>query len=171
MPAADEFRRWFDYEKDCHAKVLGALGAVPEPGRAAPEYRRSVTLMAHIVAARRVWLFRLGAERECPQPADFFPEGVTLPDLARRVDHMHAAWSGYLSRLDDAAAARPFEYRSFEGEWFRTTVADILTQLFGHSSYHRGQIALLLRSGGFEPVTTDFVYWAREAIPPPAGAE
>jgi len=43
-------------------------------------------------------------------------------------------------------------------------VEDILAQLFGHSWYHRGQIALLVRSIGAEPAATDFVYWAREAI-------
>jgi len=43
-------------------------------------------------------------------------------------------------------------------------VEDILAQLFGHSWYHRGQIALLVRSIGAEPAATDFVYWTREAI-------
>jgi uncharacterized damage-inducible protein DinB len=47
----------------------------------------------------------------------------------------------------------------------RNSIEDILTQLFGHSCYHRGQIAQLLRSIGAEPAVTDFVFWTRE----PAG--
>ena len=94
-------------------------------------------------------------------------EYEALDDLARRVETMHAAWSAWLGGLDDEALARPFEYQSFEGAWYRNRVADILTQLFGHSLYHRGQIALLLRAAGAEPAVTDFVFWAREAIPPP----
>ena len=33
-------------------------------------------------------------------------------------------------------------------------VEDVLTQLYGHSRYHRGQIAMLLRSIGAEPAAT-----------------
>jgi uncharacterized damage-inducible protein DinB len=77
---------------------------------------------------------------------------------------MHAAWDEFLARLDDEAIARTFQYTSLEGEPFRNTIADILTQLFGHSHYHRGQIALLLRTMGAEPAVTDFVFWTREPI-------
>ena len=48
-------------------------------------------------------------------------------------------------------------------------VEDILTQLHGHSLYHRGQIALLLRAMGAEPVSTDFVFWTRESLGPARG--
>ena len=78
---------------------------------------------------------------------------------------MQAAWSAYLGRLTDADLTRVFEYQSYEGGRFRNSVEDILTQLFGHSWYHRGQIAQLLRSLGAEPAVTDFVFWAREPVP------
>jgi len=38
--------------------------------------------------------------------------------------------------------------------------------LFGHSWYHRGQIAMLLRSIGAEPAVTDIVFWARQPVKP-----
>ena len=57
-----------------------------------------------------------------------------------------------------------FDYRSSEGIGYRNGVEDILTQLFGHSWYHRGQVALLLRAMGCEPAVTDFVFWTRERI-------
>ncbi len=60
--------------------------------------------------------------------------------------------------------ARVFEYQSYEGPRFRNTIEEILTQLFGHSWYHRGQIAQLIRSVGAEPAVTDFVFWAREPV-------
>ena len=165
----EEYRRWFDYERDSHAKVLAALDAVPAERRDAPEFRKAATLLAHIVEARRLWLFRMGAAREGPKLDDMFPEDVTLPDLATRLEAMHDAWSRHLATLDDAAIARSFEYRSFEGQPFRNTVVDILTQLYGHSLYHRGQIAYLLRAMGAEPASTDFLYWTREALGPPGG--
>jgi len=165
----EDYWRWFAYERDSHAKVLAALGAVPPERRSAREFRKAATLFAHIIAARRLWLFRMGASTECPVEADMFPPDMTLRDLAQRLDEMHAAWADYLGGLDDHAIARHFEYRSFEGQSFRNTVADILTQLYGHSLYHRGQIALLLREMGAEPAVTDFLFWSREAIGPAGG--
>jgi uncharacterized damage-inducible protein DinB len=162
------YRRWFAYEKDSHAKVLASLESVPVAGRSTPAFARAVTLLAHVVAARQMWLFRFGVAREAPQ--EFFPEGVSLPDLATRLSATEAAWDDYLSRLDDLAMARTFEYRSLDAGWFRSTIEDILTQLFGHSWYHRGQIASLVRAAGGQPAVTDFVYWTREPITPPAGS-
>jgi uncharacterized damage-inducible protein DinB len=167
---ADRYRRWFEYEQDSHAKVLVALSAVPEAARGAEAYQQAVMLMAHIVGARLLWLDRFGAARAVaaayrPQTlADFFPTHVAFADLAPRVAETQAAWAAYLAGLTDEDLAHVFEYQSLEGARFRNTVEDILTQLFGHSWYHRGQIALLLRSIGAQPAVTDLVFWTREPV-------
>jgi uncharacterized damage-inducible protein DinB len=159
---AKRFRRWFEYEKDSHAKVLAALESASAGSRRTKASRKAVELAGHIVAARRLWLFRLGAAKDAP--TTFFPRGTTLSALARHFEEMHAAWSDYLARIGEKKIASTFEYRSTEGIRYRDTAEDILTQLHGHSLYHRGQIAMLLRSAGLEPPQTDFVFWAREEI-------
>jgi uncharacterized damage-inducible protein DinB len=159
---AETFRRWFLYEKESHAKVLNSLRVVPEEKRSAREYGKAVSILAHVAAARMLWLFRLGGAPSAPVLADMFPDGLDLSEVEERFERMHHAWDGFLARLDDPALFRFFHYTSLEGEPFRNTVGDVLTQLFGHSSYHRGQIALLLRSIGAEPAITDFVFWTRE---------
>lgn len=168
MPTTiDRYRRWFEYEKDSHAKVLASLEAVPEPQRASETYQKAAGLLAHVVLARWLWLVRLGAaprDRAPSKPEDFFPRDVSLNDLRSRVEEMERAWGAYLSGLDDAELSRVFEYRALDGAPFRNTVEDILTQLFGHSWYHRGQIAQLVRGLGADPAVTDFVYWTREAL-------
>lgn len=166
---AEQYRRWFDYERDAHARVLAAMNAVPPERRGVPEFQKAATLLSHILEVRRLWLFRMGAAREGPGLADMWRTGASLDELAPRLDAMHAIWSRYLAGLDDAAIARTFEYRSFEGQPFRNSVADILTQLYGHSLYHRGQIALLLRMMGAEPAPTDYLYWTRQALGPKPG--
>jgi uncharacterized damage-inducible protein DinB len=169
--AAEQYRRWFAYEQDSHAQVLTALAAVAAELREHESYRQAITLMAHIVAARWLWLARFNGPQAVPtgfapqRSADFFPVNLSLADLAARVAGMHAGWANYLNSLTDEELARVFEYQSLEGPRFRNTIADILTQLFGHSLYHRGQIAMLLRTIGAEPPITDFVFWAREPVP------
>jgi uncharacterized damage-inducible protein DinB len=162
---ADQYRRWFEYEKDSHRKVIRSLASVPLERRSFESFQKSIELVAHVIAARWLWLFRLGAAANAP--SELFPRHVPLEELASRFEEMEKAWSAYLSPLNDADIARVFEYRSLEGEWYRNTVQDILAQLFGHSWYHRGQVAALVRSLNGEPAVTDVVFWTREAIPAP----
>jgi len=163
MNMTERYRRWFEYEKDAHLKVLASLDRVPEPGKSDAAFQKAVDLFAHIVAARMMWLHRFGATVETPK--EMFPKGVGLNELQSRVDRMHNAWSNYLAGLEDCDLERVFEYNAFEGPLYRSVVEDILTQLFGHSLYHRGQIAALVRSLDGEPAVTDFVFWTRESLP------
>ena len=157
----DRYRRWFDYEKDSHARTRASLESVPAESRETKEFGKAVYLMGHIIAARRMWLFRLGIAKE---NAELFPAAVTLDEIAGQLSEMEKLWSEYLSGLDDADLERVFEYQSYEGPRFRNSIEEILTQLFGHSWYHRGQIAQLVRSLGGEPAVTDFIFWSRQAV-------
>lgn len=158
---AEKYRRWFEYEQDSNAKVLASLQAVADPLRGMPQFQKAIDLLAHLIAARNMWLYRLGYGN---QPLELFPAETPLTRLPELLDDMQAAWRSYFESLTEAELARRFEYASYDGPRFSNTVEDVLTQLYGHSLYHRGQIAMLLRSIGAEPAPTDFIYWAREAI-------
>jgi uncharacterized damage-inducible protein DinB len=161
----DCFRRWFDYERDSHDKALKSLESVPAEQRSSPPFERAVSIMAHLAVARQLWLHRFGAGGEAPRdPSEFFPKGLTLAQLAGKIGAAQDAWSRYLSRLNEAELGRAFEYQSLDGKRYRNTVEEVLTQLFGHSWYHRGQIAMLVRQAGGEPAATDYVFWTREAL-------
>jgi uncharacterized damage-inducible protein DinB len=161
---AKRYRRWFEYEKDAHAKVVRSLETVPVDRRPTPEFRRAVAILDHIVAARRVWLYRLGlVEGEAPP---FFRENPELAEVVSTLRIAEDRWVDYLSRITDEDLDRVFEYQSWDGGRFRNQIADVLTQLFGHSWYHRGQIAMLVRIAGGEPAVTDLIYWCREPVVP-----
>jgi uncharacterized damage-inducible protein DinB len=162
---ADRYRRWFAYEKDAHAKTLESLRTVPEERRSHPSYLKAVSLVGHLVAARQLWLYRLGVRPTAPSTAaEFFPEGLTLDDLGSRLRDIQGEWDDYLEGLDESELSRVFEYRSLEGDRYRNRVEDIATQLFGHSLYHRGQVASLVRELGGKPAATDYVFWVRERV-------
>lgn len=158
--AVEQYRRWFEYERDAHAKMLASLDTVPADRRAGAEYRKAVALIGHLAGARRIWLYRLGGAPA--PPAALFPENSELPAAVADLHDVQDRWAGYYGRLTDAELDRVFEYRSWDGGTFRNRVEDVLTQLFGHSSYHRGQIASLVKAAGGEPAITDFVFWCRE---------
>jgi uncharacterized damage-inducible protein DinB len=159
-----QYQRWFEYEKDSHRKVLAALETVPENRRGSEPFRKAMSLMGHIIAARRMWLYRLGA---LPKgPASLFPSDVTRDELVADLEATERGWSDYFQRLNESELARVFVYQTTEGGWCRSVIADVLTQLYGHSLYHRGQIASLVRAAGGQPAETDFIFWSREANPP-----
>ncbi len=60
----EHWRHLFAYERDAHQRVLQALNACPEHAQQAPAFQQAVDLLAHIAAARRMWLVRLGASGE-----------------------------------------------------------------------------------------------------------
>ncbi len=164
MNMTDRYRKWFEYEKDSYEKVFASFETVPKQTRLSEEFRKAVMLMAHLVAARNLWLFRLGMRRNAPTLEEFFPENLSIKDVKLRLDEMQKAWTLYLSTLDEKEIERVFEYEALDGGRFRNSVEDILTQLYGHSLYHRGQIASLIRAIGGEPAETDYVFWTREKI-------
>ncbi len=159
----DRYRRWFEYETDAHAKVLASFDTVPPERRDSPEFRRAVGLLAHVVAARRNWLARFG---RIPAPTGpLFPADSDVPGLTTEWRVVQGLWADYFSSVDDQELDREFEYQSLDAGRFRNRVEDVLAQLFGHSSYHRGQIAMLIRTAGGQPAITDLIYWCREAVP------
>jgi uncharacterized damage-inducible protein DinB len=155
---ADRFRHWYEYERDCNAKSLAMLASVPAERRSAPEFQKAVGRMAHLVAARRRWLHRLGRWPETP---DLFPQGTTLSELSELVAATEAAWAEYLRGLDEAELAREFEWQLPNGQRYRWTVEGVLTQTFGHAWYHRGQIAQLVAALGGQAVDTDYILWSK----------
>ena len=155
---ADRFRRWYEFERDCNAKSLAMLESVPADRRDAPEFQKAVGRMAHLVAARRRWLNRLGHWPD--PPTSPFPQSA-LADLPAMVADTEAAWVDYLGRLTDADLAREVEWQFPDGRRFRWDVEGILTQTFGHAWYHRGQIAQLVAGLGGQAVDTDYIFWCR----------
>jgi hypothetical protein len=104
-----QYRRWFDYEQDAHAKAIQSLESVPLNRRSAPEFARAVGLLAHIVAARRVWLGRLGAAP--PASGSLFPQNMELAQVIAQWNDVARLWTDFLGHLTDEAIARSFEYQ------------------------------------------------------------
>lgn len=120
---------------------------------------RTLRLFAHVVGSARVWLTRL--EGRDSTHLEVWPT-LDLEGCAAVAAEVHAGFEGYLDSLEEARLSAPVEYRNQAGAPFSTRLADVLTHLFMHASYHRGQIALALRDAGREPVSTDYIVWVRE---------
>lgn len=115
-----------------------------------------LALMGHIVAAQFLWLHRI---KSLPAP-DLKLWGTykldQLNDLAEKAGRQ---WLEFVESTDNFD--REMSYKNYVGDQYTNNVEMIMIHLVNHSSYHRAQIALLLRQKGFEPVNTDFITYDR----------
>lgn len=157
MLLSEHYRALYEYEKDCDHKMLAMLESVPAAHRGDTRFQQAVTLAAHLAACREFWLGHMegrgsgagsGWDKQC--------DPATLPP---RFAALQKQWTDYLARLDAEQLALDFEIIESNGERFHLPVEVQVVQLFGHASYHRGQIALLVDQLGGETVDTDYVEW------------
>ena len=116
--------------------------------------------MGHIVGAGALWLARL--KDETPELA-VWPE-LDLAQCADGIDRLAGAWPRYLNTLAPGDLDDGVGYRNSLGEYWTSTVADILTHVAMHGSYHRAQIAAAVREEGGAPAYTDFIHATRQRL-------
>jgi len=155
------YRRLLAYEIEANKRILAAIDTIPAAARQGPAYTRLTQLLPHNQLARQVWLWRINVT-PYDNPKDWFPSQTTDQTRAQ-CEKMDGAWSTYLAGLTEGDLAREVRYSSSEGQKYISTVADILTHVFNHSTYHRGQAARLITECGGQRPTTDFIAITRKA--------
>ena len=147
---ADYLRRQFVYDGWANREVLKAIRA------AGNEDQRSLQLMAHILAAGRVWLERL---QQVPQSVPVWPES-DLAHCEAEAERLERQWLEYLKTVADLSQS--VTYKNTKGEGWSSSIGDVLTHVLMHSAYHRGQIASHMREQGHTPAYTDFIHAVRQ---------
>ena len=111
----------------------------------------ALSLIAHIVSISRFWAARVEGttEKLAPWPT------LTVPELEVELRRLRDRWL----RLSDCTAMDALvRYESRNGENRSNLFSEVLQEIFLHGAHHRGQIALVLRMKGFEPLrSTDFI--------------
>jgi uncharacterized damage-inducible protein DinB len=147
---ANDFLRTFSYDHWANRECLRAMRACnPLPVTA-------LGRLAHIVSAEKLWLERL---RQQKQTMPVWPTS-TIEECETLADEMGIAWRDYLTKLGPELD-RTIEYRNTKGEAWSNRVEDVLMHVIMHSAYHRGQIALEMRTAGATPAYTDFIHAVR----------
>lgn len=111
-------------------------------------------LVSHILCAQHIWLFRIERAEPEMNAFDIIESSQWLGLLGRHLDRMHA--------LASADLQRGVTYSNSRGDQYENTLGDILWHLSLHSQYHRGQIAQLLKSEGFDIPGTDYIFYKRQ---------
>jgi uncharacterized damage-inducible protein DinB len=155
MEAVEYYRKLFNYDHWANREVLRALKACNEPSEAPA--RGALKRLAHVVGAELLWLTRLSIPAEA---VPVWPE-MGFDQCGRLIDTLANVWDGFLNGLAPGGLDKTIAYRNSKGESWQSRVEDVLTHVIMHSAYHRGQIALEMRSAGLEPAYTDFIQAVR----------
>jgi uncharacterized damage-inducible protein DinB len=152
MDLLQHYRQLAGYDEWANREIIASF-------RASQPTARSLRWLAHIVAAEHLWLARV---RQKAAPFAVWPE-LTVDQCETEVRKLAELWNELL-----AESSNPLErlvaYKNSKGESYESLVRDILTHVFMHSAYHRGQIASEMRASGQVPAYTDFIHVVRQGL-------
>lgn len=162
MDAAD-FRVLYDYNAWANGRVLEACASLA-PEQFLQDMKSSFTsvrdTLAHIYGAEFIWLERWNsrAPSSLPTAADF----PTYESIRAKLTEMDRSLIDFVSRLTPEMLSRDLHYKLMNGTAQSGLLGPMLQHLANHSTYHRGQVATMLRQLGLKAVSTDLIYYHRE---------
>lgn len=153
----------YQYNRWANARTLESAAPVPadsftrELGGSFGSLRGT---LAHILGAEWIWLerWRGVSPRSLPAATDF-PD---LPSIRERWRHVEAGQRAVLEGLNASCLAAVVSYVNPRGETWAYPLGRMMLHVVNHSSYHRGQVATLLRQLGATPLSTDLLLFDDE---------
>lgn len=119
-------------------------------------------LTAHVVGAERIWLMRW--KRESPKARPAWADAPTPAVLRAALDEVERDRAEFLRTLTPQDVASDISYTLLNGSGATMPLATLLQHAANHSTYHRGQIASMLRRLGAAPPATDLLLFAMERV-------
>ena len=144
------FLKLYQYNAWANNRVINCLS------RQTVGDEKILNIMGHIVAAQFLWLHRIKGLP--PAKVKLWGE-YSLPQVTTMAEEVGKLWLEFVESTDNFN--RELTYNNYLGEPYINNVEMIMIHLVNHSSYHRAQIALLLRQKGHEPINTDFITYDR----------
>jgi uncharacterized damage-inducible protein DinB len=153
----------YDYNEWANERVVRSLRELPEAdyaremGGGWPSVRAT---FVHIAGATDAWAERFDGKDVLALPKESdLPKLEDAVALLLRAEGKHRAHLGTLTRekLD-----RSFSWKNLSGEVKTAPFWIVVRHVVNHQTYHRGQIASMVRRLGGTPIATDMVRWGIE---------
>ncbi|HTO86327.1 MAG TPA: DinB family protein [Thermoanaerobaculia bacterium] len=151
-----EIARLYEFNRWANGRTLEACDAVSAgelEHKVGGSFSTILGTLAHLIGAEWVWL-----ERWQGRSPRALPEGfANLGDLKSKLAEIEDGQRGVFGTLTPARMAEPISYVNFKGETWSYPLGDALVHVVNHGTYHRGQVATLLRQLGKTPLATDYL--------------
>jgi uncharacterized damage-inducible protein DinB len=151
-----EFMKWAD------ETMLAALSQAP-PEQVTHDrgssFKSLFDTLNHVYLAELVWFRRVQGHQDA-KIADL-ESPVDLGALGRAWQELHQGWIDWSRSLSNDDLQKPLISHNLKGAEVQTPYWQIVLHLVNHGSYHRGQVATMLRQAGIKPPGTDLIAFYR----------
>lgn len=153
------------YNVWAHQKIMETVLSLPEEKQLAeiPSSFTSIQkTILHMWDAESIWWQRMKLHERFVRPSDNF-KGTTR-DVVNGLMSQSKLWEGWADNVSEAMLEHVFEFRNQKKEQIKMPTWQMLTHVFNHGTYHRGQLVNMLRQVGVEKIIpqTDFSAWVRK---------
>lgn len=139
------------YTKKADEIIIEALSIT---GFSIPEANK---LLSHVLSAQHIWTKRILGKKpiyavwEMFRPEEFYSIHKTNTALLEDI-------------LMNTELTTVINYSNSAGDTFSNTVEEILMHVCNHGTYHRGQLAKMLKQAGYVPPITDYIMLKRQEL-------
>jgi len=144
-----------------HQRVCDAILILPEEKQIAEipsSFNSLQRTLLHMWDAESIWWQRMKMMEHTIRPSDNF-KGVTR-DAVNGLISQSRLWEGWVANAGDHVLEHVFQYQNNKREVCKMPIYQMLTHVFNHGTYHRGQLINMLRQLGVEKIPgTDFAGW------------
>ncbi len=116
---------------------------------------RPIELLSHIINAEVLIMGRIRGEK-------FFDPFMvrSIEENTKLLKSINAEWKEYINNLEESEFDNSIGYVNIRGERVTAKIWEMFMHMINHSTYHRGQIASMLRKMNLNPPITDFMSFA-----------
>lgn len=141
------FNDLFDYNYYCNKLIIeAALEDSKFPDKA-------TVLFNHILNAHHIWNARI---LNTETPSNFWQKNDPINWEEMHYDNQRTTF-GILT--DATNFEEEIIFTNTEKAVLQSSLKKILFHIINHSTYHRGQIATLMKTHNAEPISTDYIYY------------
>jgi uncharacterized damage-inducible protein DinB len=152
-----EYLRWSDQQSLLSARTVRDDDYYKELGISVGSVHK---LLVHCMAAEWLWLCRFRGES--PTKVEDHADYPTRMNLEQRWPLVHAALIDFVGRMTPQQMGNPVTYHDTKGNAHTLPLRDMILHLIDHGSYHRGQLATMIKKAGGTPANISFRTWALE---------
>jgi uncharacterized damage-inducible protein DinB len=159
----EDIRLLYEYNSWANHRTLDACSALTEEQFTRDlnsSFRSIRDTLSHVCEVEWLWLDRWrGNSVNSLRPGTDFP---TLDSLRRRWQEVESALVDYLKMLRPEDLERVVKHKTTKGVPQAAPLRQMLQHLVNHGTYHRGQVATMLRQLGATPNSSDLIFFYRE---------
>lgn len=141
----------FKYENWANARMLESISLLKEPDD------KILDLMSHILLVQMVWYSRIMGIAAPP-----VWDKKSLQQCKEMYEVNKKILTPFIEKQTKDTLNTIIDYKNTKGQPFSNTITQILTHLFNHSTYHRGQIVERLKGKLPQLPETDYIVFLRE---------